>query len=216
VVAFDNFWNEQQLLRPVIGDKALQKAEYSDFCIFARFIPYIPYVRNLSCQNCFKIFAKYSFRLKFQLENSITSLERRALTGDLFLNQLLVVRLSTNLWKSIIQLWGCLFNNNYNINENSNNSRKVTTQLHQQQWQQYHPRQQKQQQRHQQPQPQQQQQVLASSWRQGVPREDLHDWRASCEVTQRGWRDVSPSRAVGAASRRWRHLPDGCRRRSKT
>jgi hypothetical protein len=48
-----------------IESKALRKAEYSDFRIFAEFktqnILYIPYISKISRQNQTFIFAKYSF-----------------------------------------------------------------------------------------------------------------------------------------------------------
>jgi len=50
--------------------KALQKAEYSDFCMFAKletqFILHIRYISNKLHQNQIFIFAKYLFWLEFQ------------------------------------------------------------------------------------------------------------------------------------------------------
>jgi len=58
------FWRIQHAndLAPFKASKALQKAEYSYFCIFVKFeiwnIPYFPYIRNISCQNQIFIFCK--------------------------------------------------------------------------------------------------------------------------------------------------------------
>ncbi len=52
-----------------VENKALQKAEYSEFRIFAKFKPrlieYIQYIWNKSCQNQIFIFAKNSFQLEY-------------------------------------------------------------------------------------------------------------------------------------------------------
>jgi len=53
---------------------ALRKAEYSDFCIFAKFetcnIPYILYIQNISRQNWILSFEKYLFRLEYLIASS--------------------------------------------------------------------------------------------------------------------------------------------------
>ncbi len=60
----------------LLHTKALWKAEYSDFCIFAKFekcfIPYILYILNISCQNRFAKFHKNMIKLmkcKFKVKN---------------------------------------------------------------------------------------------------------------------------------------------------
>jgi len=63
--------------------KALQKAEYSDFRIFAKFetrnINNIPNISKLLHENHFFIFAEILVPTQILIKNLITSLERRAL-----------------------------------------------------------------------------------------------------------------------------------------
>jgi len=76
----DNLWTAYSTVVLNVCSKALQKAEYYGFCIFAKFKTlFTLYIQNISRQNCFKYFAKYLCRLEFWLQNLITSLVRRAL-----------------------------------------------------------------------------------------------------------------------------------------
>jgi len=78
-----NFNQGKNTIQPttyLLSNKALRKAEYSEFHIFAKFkTHFIPYIRNKLCQNRIFIFAKNSFRLKFWLKYLVKSSECRAL-----------------------------------------------------------------------------------------------------------------------------------------
>jgi len=83
-------WMAPYHLRSIVqAAKGLWKAEYSDFRIIKKFeTQNIPYISKLLPQNRLNFFAKYLFRLEFQLKNLITSSECRALQAALVICRL--------------------------------------------------------------------------------------------------------------------------------